>query len=96
MLAVLEHPEIPLHNNPAELGARVRVRKRVISVGTRNEDGSRAWDTFISLANTTKKLGMSFFHYINDRVREINQIPPLAEIIKQRGEELNLGASWNS
>ena len=37
LLAVLDHPEIPLHNNPAELGARRRVRKRVISVGTKKE-----------------------------------------------------------
>jgi hypothetical protein len=28
---VLEHPEVPLHNNPAELDARTRVRKRAVS-----------------------------------------------------------------
>src|SRR6266487_2216101 len=28
---VLDHPEILLHNNPAELGARQRVRKRDVS-----------------------------------------------------------------
>jgi len=33
LLMVLAHPEIPLHNNPAELGARVRVRKREAHVG---------------------------------------------------------------
>ena len=27
LLMVLRHPEIPLHNNPAELGSRERVRK---------------------------------------------------------------------
>ena len=31
LLLVLEHPEIPLHNNLAELGARQRVRKRDVS-----------------------------------------------------------------
>src|SRR6266705_910777 len=31
LLMVLVHPEIPLHNNPAELGARARVRKRDVS-----------------------------------------------------------------
>ena len=31
LLLVLDHPEIPLHNNPAELGARQRVRKNVMS-----------------------------------------------------------------
>lgn len=35
MLIVLDHPEIPLHNNPAEFGARKRVRKRAVSFGTR-------------------------------------------------------------
>ena len=35
LLLVLEHPEIPLHNNPAELGARQRVRKRDVSFGPR-------------------------------------------------------------
>jgi len=46
LLVVLDHPEIPLHNNPAELGARRQVRKRKISLGTRTEDGTKARDTF--------------------------------------------------
>ena len=33
LLMVLKHPEIPWHNNPAELDARFRVRKRVVSYG---------------------------------------------------------------
>jgi len=33
LLLVLEHPEIPLHNNASELGARRRVRKRDVSLG---------------------------------------------------------------
>ena len=95
LLAVLIHPEIELHNNPAELGARRRVRKRVISVGTRSDDGTQAWDTFMSLVDTTRKLGISFFHYIHDRIKGQGQIPPLAEIIQQLAEEGDLGASWN-
>ena len=39
LLMVLKHPEIPLHNNPAELDARRRVRKRVVSYGPRSEKG---------------------------------------------------------
>jgi hypothetical protein len=42
LLRVLEHPELPLHNNPAELGARQRVRKRDISFGPRSDAGMRA------------------------------------------------------
>src|SRR5258708_1029728 len=47
LLLVLEHPEIPLHNNPAELGARQRVRKRDVSFGPRTAEGAKAWDTFM-------------------------------------------------
>jgi len=60
LLLVLEHPELPLHNNESELSARKRVRKRVVSFGTRTQDGTKAWDTFMSLAATTKKLGINF------------------------------------
>ena len=48
LLLVLKHPELPLHNNPAELAARFRVRKRDISFGPRTEDGKNAWDTFMT------------------------------------------------
>jgi len=96
LLLVLEHPEILLHNNPAELGARRRVRKRVISFGTRTADGTKAWDTFMSLAATTQKLGVNFYHYIQDRISGTPQIPPLASRIEERANELNLGASWET
>lgn len=94
LLMVLEHPEIPLHNNPAELGARQRVRKRAISFGPRTSQGTKAWDTFMSLAATAKKLGVNFHQYIHDRISGANQIPSLASIIDERAKELNLGASW--
>jgi hypothetical protein len=94
LLLVLEHPEILLHNNPAELGARQRVRKRAISFGPRTEEGAKAWDTFMSLAATTKQLGVSFYQYIHDRISGTNQIPPLNEVIDERAKELDLGASW--
>ena len=61
LLMVLKHPEIPLHNNPAELEARQRVRKRDVSFGPRTQDGVQAWDTFMSLAATATKLGISFY-----------------------------------
>lgn len=96
LLAVLEHPEIPLHNNAAELAARQRVRKRDVSFGPRTTEGATAWDTFMSLADTTRKLGVSFYHYIHDRIRGDGAIPPLADVIAERAAELNLGASWTS
>ncbi len=35
---VLSHPEILLHNNPAKLEARQRVRKRDVSLQARTQD----------------------------------------------------------
>ena len=96
LLAVLRHPEVSLHNNPAELGARQRVRKRDVSYGPRSADGTKAWDTFMSLAATTKKLGVSFYHYIHDRISEAKQVPPLADLIDEQARALNLGASWSA
>lgn len=84
LLRLLLHPEIPLHNNPAELGARQRVRKRDISFGPRTSDGAVAWDTFMTLVATAKKLKISFFAYVHDRVSGVNALPSLAETIKQR------------
>jgi hypothetical protein len=96
LLMVLKHPEIPLHNNPAELEARQRVRKRDISFGPRTQDGVKAWDTFMSLAATSKKLGISFHQYIHDRVSKAHEIPSLASLIEARASELELGASWSA
>ena len=96
LLMVLCHPEIPLHNNPAEIEIRRRVRKRDVSFGPRTEEGKRAWDTFATLAATAKKLGVSFYQYIYDRVSGANDIANLADLIAQRAKQENLGASWES
>lgn len=94
LLTVLEHPEIPLHNNPAELDARLRVGKRVVSYGPRSAAGAKAWDAMETLLGTARKLGVNFFQYIRDRVSGARQMPSLAELIKQRGETINLSPSW--
>ena len=96
LLMVLAHPEVPLHNNPAELGARARVRKRDVSFGPRTHEGARAWDTFMTLAATATKLGVSFYHYIQDRLSGTSQMPSLADLIGERAKMLNLGASWDT
>ncbi len=96
LLQVLEHPEVPLQNNPAELGARQRVRKRDVSFGPRTAEGAKAWDTFMSLAATTKKLGVSFYQYIHDRISGVNQLPALADMIDVQAHDLKLGASWST
>jgi hypothetical protein len=94
LLLVLEHPELPLHNNASELGARQRVRKRAISFGPRTREGAKAWDTFMSLGATSRKLGVNFLRYLHDRIASTNEIPSLASLIDERAKELALGASW--
>ncbi len=69
LLMVLSHPEILFHTNPAELGARQRVRKRLVSLQARTREGIEAWDTFQTLVATAKKLGVNLFHYLQDRIR---------------------------
>ena len=85
---VLKYPELPLHNNASELGVRQRVRKRDVSFGPRTQAGVRAWDTFATLAATSKKLGVSFYQYIHDRISGTNLIPPLADLVTIAAKEL--------
>jgi len=94
LLQVLQHPELPLHNNASELAVRQRVRKRDVSFGPRTQLGLQAWDTFMTLADTARKLGISFYAYIRDRVSGTNQIPPMPLLVTKRARELNLGWSW--
>jgi hypothetical protein len=94
LLLVLVHPEIPLHNNPAEQEARVRVRKRDTSFGPRTLDGRKAWDTFMTLMSTAKKLGVSFYKYIYDRVSDAHEIPNLADLITEQAKQRPLDMSW--
>lgn len=96
LLLVLDHPELPLHNNPAELAARARVRKRDVSFGPRTDDGLRAWDTFGTLAATATKLGVSLYHYVQDRLSGAPHLPSLASLITRRAPALHLADSWNS
>lgn len=81
LLVVLDHPQVPLHTNQIERDIRTWVRRRKISGGVRTLAGAQAWDTFLSLAVTARKLGISFYHYIYDRIAAINQMPSLAQLV---------------
>lgn len=89
LLLVLDHPEIPLHNNASEGDIREFVTKRKVSGGTRSDAGRDARDTFISLYKTCKKLSISFWKYLWDRINKLGQILPLADIIGQRIKAAN-------
>ena len=94
LLKVLEHPELPLHNNPAELAARTMVQRRNISYATQTTEGTRAWDTFMSLVATTCKLEISFFEYVRDRISQTGTISSLATIIREKSSLNPFGWSW--
>jgi len=81
LLLVLDRPEIPLHNNLSENDIREYVKRRKVSGSTRSEQGRLCRDTFTSLKKTCRKLGVSFWDYLLDRISKINEIPLLQELI---------------
>jgi hypothetical protein len=87
LLLVLDHPEIPLHNNLSENDIRQYVKKRKISAGTRSHAGRRCRDTFLSLKTTCRKLGVTFWRYLRDRIQGLHDIPPLADLIHRQAAE---------
>jgi hypothetical protein len=88
LLRVLDCPAVPLHNNGTESIIRVYVQKRKISGSTRSRAGRRCRDTFVSLMKTCRKLGISFWEYLRDRLQGRGQIPRLAATIRQRAAEV--------
>jgi hypothetical protein len=84
LLRVLDYPMIPLHNNGCETDVREAVTKRKVSGGTQSDLGRRARDTFLSLKRTCRKLGVSFWKYLNDRNAALGNIPNLALLIAEK------------
>ena len=84
LLKVLVLPEVPLHNNAAELAARAKVRKRDVSLQTITHEGTKANDTFMTVVQTAKKLRVSINDYIFDRVSNKFEMQSLAELIREK------------
>ncbi len=84
LLLVLDRPDIPLHNNLSESDIREYVKRRKISGSTRSKAGRKCRDTFTSLKKTCRKLGVSFWAYLNDRSRRKNEIPLLPDLMKSK------------
>jgi len=63
------------------LGARQRVRKRDVSLAARTAEGVNAWDTFQTLVETAKKLGVNITAYLRDRLTGRHALPRLASLI---------------
>lgn len=84
LLLVLKRPDLPLHNNLSEGDIREYVKRRKISGGTRSDDGRRGRDTFASLKKTCRKLGVSFWTYLTDRIGGEGRVPALPALIEAR------------
>ena len=90
LLAVLDTPSLPLHNNDMELAARRRVRTVDVSFGPQLRAGARAWDTFQTIAATAAKQGVRLFEYLRERLTHPDTTPSLAERIIDRSCATNL------
>lgn len=88
LLAVLDHPDIPLHTNGSENDIRCQVTKRKVSGGTRSDVGRDCRDAFLGLAKTCTKLGVAFWDYLGSRLAIPDQpiVPSLANLIHCRGQ----------
>jgi hypothetical protein len=84
LLLVLKHPELPLHNNRSENGARVQKRREDISLQTKTKEGTKAKDTMMTIVETAKKHSISSYKYIHDRVSQIFKMPKLADLIRAK------------
>ena len=82
LLTVLSCPEVPLHNNASELGARVSARRRDVSLHSRSVRGARSMDIFTTIVQTSKKLGVSAYAYLRDRISRRCELPSLAKSIQ--------------
>ena len=84
LLRVLERPEIPLHTNGSENDIRAQVIRRKISGGTRSATGRACRDAFLGLIKTCRKLGVSFWSYLGDRLKvaDASTVPPLADLVE--------------
>ena len=88
LLAVLDHPDIPLQTNGSERDIRCQVTKRKVSGGTRSDAGRDCRDTFLGLVKTCAKLGVAFWDYLGNRlgISSSPDVPPLSDLIRCRGQ----------
>ena len=84
LLTVLKHPQVPLHNNSSEHGARVQKRREDVSLQTKSKNGTAAKDAMMSTIETCRKLGVNARDFIKDRILSIGKIPKLEDIIRDR------------
>ena len=86
LLLVLTYPQIPLHNNPAEIALRELVIKKRISYGTKSEDGKIAWENMMTILDTCRKHDVSFMDYVKDIFSKRYAMPRLSTLILEKAK----------
>lgn len=81
LLKVLIYPELPLNNNGSEIAVREGVIKRKISYGTRSDAGKAAWENQLTILDTCRKQGVSYFEYIRDIISGRYSMPRLSQLL---------------
>lgn len=84
LLLVLKYPDIPLHNNPAEIALRELVIKKKISYGTKSEKGRIAWENMMTIMDTCRKHNVSFLEYVEDIFSKRYSMPRLSTLILEK------------
>lgn len=88
LLLVLDYPFLPLHNNGSELGTRMQARIRDINLQTVSANGTKCKDTFCTIIQTARKLGVNIYQYLYDRVARKFEMPSLADMILLKGQQI--------
>lgn len=84
LLLVLDYPQIPLHNNPAEIALRELVIKKKISYGTKSEKGRIAWENMMTIMDTCRKHNVSFMEYVKDIFSKRHSMTRLSTLILEK------------
>jgi hypothetical protein len=71
----------------SENDIREYVTRRKRSGSTRSDLCRRCRDTFASLKKTRRKLGLSFWHYLLDRLSGANSMTQLSDLVRRRAQE---------
>jgi len=84
LLLVLEHPELPLHNNPAELELGQSCCDVILAMVLKRRMVLRLGILLCPLLLRLVSWELVFFEYVRDRITRTENIESLAQIIRNK------------
>ncbi len=72
LLAPVWNQNLPFHNNGSELDVRGKVIKRKISLFNKSQRGADAWDIYLGLSESCRKLKVNFYQKV---LKTFNKVP---------------------